>query len=150
MRALIQRVSRAKVTVEDCVVGKIGSGIVLFLGVHKSDTKMEVKRTVDKVIGLRIFEDEEGKMNLSFLDVGGEILVVSQFTLYGDTQKGRRPSFVEAAPPHLAEELYLDFISALEKEGIKPQTGQFQEMMEVELVNSGPATFLVEFNHTSS
>ena len=144
MKVLIQKVSRAEVRVADRVVGSIGEGALLFLGVEKGDTDKDVSFLTEKITHLRIFPDAEGKMNLSLLDVGGEILVVSQFTLVGDVQKGRRPSFDKAAPPEMAERYYQEFVHQLKKTRLKVATGEFQAMMSVELVNEGPVTFMVE------
>lgn len=144
MKVLIQKVSRAEVRVADQVVGSIGKGVLLFLGVEKGDTDKDVSFLKEKITHLRIFPDSEGKMNLSLLDVGGEILVVSQFTLAGDVQKGRRPSFDKAAPPDIAERYYQEFVHQLKKTTLKVATGEFQAMMSVELVNEGPVTFMVE------
>ena len=144
MKVLIQKVSRAEVRVADRVVGSIGEGALLFLGVEKGDTDKDVSFLTEKITHLRIFPDAEGKMNLSLLDVGGEILVVSQFTLAGDVQKGRRPSFDKAAPPEMAERYYQEFVHQLKKTRLKVATGEFQAMMSVELVNEGPVTFMVE------
>lgn len=144
MRAIIQRVSHAQVTVENQIVGKIGLGILVLLGVAQSDTKLDADYLVEKIINLRIFADLNDKMNLSLLDVKGELLVVSQFTLFGDCRKGRRPSYSDAATPNQAEELYNYFVSQAIKQGIKTETGKFQAMMDVELVNQGPVTILLD------
>jgi len=144
LKVLIQKVSRAEVRVANRVVGSIGEGVLLFLGVEKGDTDKDVSFLTEKISHLRIFPDAEGKMNLSLLDVGGEILVVSQFTLAGDVQKGRRPSFDKAAPPETAERYYEEFVNQLKKTRLKVATGEFQAMMSVELVNEGPVTFMVE------
>ena len=144
MKVLIQRVSRAEVRVANRVVGSIGEGVLLFLGVEKGDTEKDVSFLAEKVSHLRIFPDAEGKMNLSLLDVSGEALVVSQFTLAGEVQKGRRPSFDKAAPPQIAERYYQEFVHQLKKTGLKVATGEFQAMMSVELVNEGPVTFMLE------
>lgn len=144
MRAVIQRVSRAEVRVDGEVTGRIGRGIVVLLGVGHDDTERDGDYLLDKIVGLRIFPDAEGKMNLSLEQIGGELLVVSQFTLYGDTRKGRRPSFINAAPPDLAVALYDRFVAAARARGITVGTGVFQAMMEVELVNDGPVTIVVE------
>lgn len=144
MRAAIQRVKEARVEVEGEIVGRIGKGILLFLGIRKDDTQDDIKYLADKVLGLRIFEDDAGKKNLSIADVGGEILVVSQFTLYGDCRKGRRPSFDEAASPNMAERLYGIFVEELKKRGIGVQTGRFRALMDIHLVNSGPVTILLD------
>lgn len=144
MRAVIQRVKGAKVEVDGEVVGKIKQGYLVLLGVRKDDTEEDVRYLADKVIGLRIFEDETGKMNLSISDVKGEILAVSQFTLYGDCRKGRRPSFDEAAQPEVAERLYELFVEEIRKSGIKVETGRFCALMDVYLINSGPVTILLD------
>ena len=148
MKVLIQKVSRAEVRVANRVVGSIGEGLLLFLGVEKGDTERDVSFLAEKVTRLRIFPDAEGRMNLSLLDVGGEILVVSQFTLAGEVQKGRRPSFDKAAPPEIAKKYYQEFVHLLRKTGLKVATGEFQAMMSVELVNEGPVTFMVESKAT--
>ncbi len=144
MKVLIQKVSRAEVRVANRVVGSIGEGVLLFLGVEKGDTDKDINYLTEKILHLRIFPDAEGKMNLSLLDISGEILVVSQFTLAGDVQKGRRPSFDRAAPPEMAERYYQEFVHQLKKTRLKVATGEFQAMMSVELVNEGPVTFMVE------
>ncbi len=144
MKAVIQRVSSASVTVENEVVGKIENGFVVLLGVTHTDTEKEAKFIAGKVAGLRVFEDSEGKMNLSLKDVNGSALIVSQFTLYGDARKGNRPSFTEAARPEKAIPLYEFFISEIKKHGIPVATGIFGAKMEVEINNSGPVTILIE------
>lgn len=144
MRAVIQRVSRAKVSVDDETVGEIGRGILVLLGVSAKDSEKEADYILSKTLNLRIFEDADEKMNLSLLDIGGEILVVSQFTLYGDTRKGRRPSFVEAAAPNEANQLYEYFVGEARKQIEKVERGKFQAMMDVELVNDGPVTILID------
>ena len=144
MRAVIQRVQEARVEVDGEVIGKIGQGFLVLLGVRKDDTEEDVRYLADKVTGLRIFEDEAGKMNLSISEVKGEILAVSQFTLYGDCRKGRRPSFDEAAPPDVAERLYELFVEEIRKSGIKVETGKFRALMDVHLINSGPVTILLD------
>jgi len=144
MRAVLQRVSRAKVTVEGETVGRIGRGILVLLGVAGGDTEKDAIYLLEKTLNIRIFEDAAEKMNLSLLDVKGELLVVSQFTLYGDTRKGRRPSFIEAAPPEKANSLYELFMSEARKQIGTVQTGRFQAMMSVELVNDGPVTILLD------
>ena len=143
MRAVVQRVSRAEVRVGGEVTGRIGRGLVVLLGVSRDDTERDSDYLLDKIVGLRIFPDADGKMNLGLEEVGGELLVVSQFTLYGDTRRGRRPSFVEAAPPELAVALYDRFVAAARARGLTVGTGVFQAMMEVELVNDGPVTLIV-------
>ncbi len=144
MRALVQRVSEASVTIDGEVVGQIGRGLLLLLGVRVGDGQAEADFLVEKCLNLRIFEDEEGKMNRSVLDVGGEVLVVSQFTLYGDCRKGRRPSFIEAAPPAVSEPLYEYFVQQVRLRGVHTSTGQFGATMAVRLVNDGPVTILAE------
>jgi D-tyrosyl-tRNA(Tyr) deacylase len=144
MRAVIQRASRAQVAVADEIVGKIGSGLLVFLGASKADSEDDADYLAEKVVGLRIFEDAQEKMNLSVLDVRGEVLVVSQFTLYGDVRRGRRPSFDDAAPPERAHELYQHFVKRIRASGLRCETGRFQAMMKVELVNHGPVTILLD------
>jgi len=144
MRAVVQRVSRAKVTVDGELTGEIGRGILLLLGVSRDDSEKEALYLLEKTLNLRIFEDSEDKMNLSLLDIQGELLVVSQFTLYGDARKGRRPSFIEAAAPAEANRLYEFFVSEARRQITKVETGRFQAMMDVELVNDGPVTILLD------
>jgi len=144
MRAVLQRVRRAKVTVGEDVTGEIGVGWLVLLGVAPDDTRKEADWLADKVANLRAFADAAGKMNLSMQDVGGAVLVVSQFTLYGDCRKGRRPSFIGAAPPQLAEPLYEAFVISLKALGVRVATGRFAADMQVELVNDGPVTFVLE------
>ena len=144
MRAVIQRVSRARVRVEGAVCGEIGAGLLVLLGVGQGDTPKEADSLLDKMVNLRIFEDGEGKMNLSLLEVRGELMVISQFTLYADCRKGRRPSFTDAAPPGEARKLYDYFAGAARSRGLKVATGVFQALMEVELVNIGPVTILLD------
>ena len=144
MRAVVQRVSEARVTVGGESVGEIGRGLLVLLGVGEGDQESDAQYLADKVAGLRIFEDAEGKMNLSVGDVGGSVLVVSQFTLYGDCRKGRRPSFTDAAPPDRADELYQVFAQRLSDLGVPTATGQFQARMAVSLVNDGPVTLLLD------
>jgi len=144
MRAVVQRVSRASVTVEQEVVGTIGQGLLVLLGVSNKDTETDARYCVEKILNLRIFEDAEGKMNLSLIDLAGELLVVSQFTLYGDTRRGRRPSFIDAAPPVEANRLYEYFVAECRQQISKVETGQFQAMMDVELLNDGPVTILID------
>ena len=144
MRALVQRVSEAKVTVAGEVTGKIGRGLLVLLGVGHDDSDKQVDWMAEKLVGLRIFEDDAGKMNLSLEDVGGAMLVVSQFTLFGDCRKGKRPSFVDAAPPQLAVELYEKFVRRVRDKGIEVGTGKFREHMDVALVNDGPVTLWIE------
>lgn len=144
MRALIQRVSSARVEVEGNITGSIGAGLLVLLGVRREDTEADAEALVEKLLGLRIFEDSEGKMNLSLRDTGGALLVVSQFTLYGDTRKGRRPGFDMAAPPEQANRLYEHFVAQARAVGVETQTGVFRATMSVTLTNEGPVTFLVE------
>jgi D-tyrosyl-tRNA(Tyr) deacylase len=144
MRAVIQRVSRADVLVEDVCTGAIGPGLLVLLGVHAEDTDQDVQWMSDKIIRLRIFDDPQGKMNLSLLDTGGELLVVSQFTLFGDCRKGRRPSWSHAARPELARELYQKFVEIVREQGITVQTGKFRAIMKVNLINDGPVTLLLD------
>ena len=144
MRAVLQRVERASVRVDDQTIGQIGVGWLILLGVARRDVDSDADRLADKVVGLRAFGDEEGKMNRSVLDVGGSILVVSQFTLLGDCRAGRRPSFIEAAEPAEAERLYLRFVDQVRTSGIEVATGQFRADMRVELINDGPVTLLID------
>lgn len=144
MRACIQRVSEARVEVNGVVTGEIGGGMVVFLGVGQKDGAAEVDWLADKVVGLRIFEDDASKMNRSLAEVGGGMLVVSQFTLYGDARRGRRPSFTDAAPPELAEQLYESFVANVRQIGIQVATGRFREHMYVSLVNEGPVTIWID------
>jgi len=148
MRAVVQRVSRAKVTVESRVTGETGPGLLILLGVGKEDTSAVAVSMAEKLANLRIFEDSAGKMNLSLLDVQGSALVVSQFTLYGDARGQRRPSFISAAPPDIAKRLYEEFCDALRELGVPVGTGVFQAIMSVELVNEGPVTILVDSDKT--
>ena len=144
MRAVVQRVKSASVKVAGELVSEIGAGVLVFLGVAHDDTATEIAYIASKVANLRIFEDEDGKMNLSLLETGGAALVVSQFTLYGDCRKGRRPSFINAARPEVANALYEQFIAALEQQNVPTQGGTFQAMMDVQLVNDGPVTILLD------
>jgi D-tyrosyl-tRNA(Tyr) deacylase len=144
MKALVQRVSRASVSVNDKIVGKIGPGLVVFLGVAQGDSKEDASYLANKVVNLRIFADESSKFALSTLDTRGDILIISQFTLLADSRKGRRPSFTEAAPPILAEELYEFFVEQVCSKGLKVETGFFQEHMLVEIYNDGPVTISLE------
>ncbi|MDD3631341.1 MAG: D-aminoacyl-tRNA deacylase [Atribacterota bacterium] len=144
MRAVIQRVSKASVTVEGRTIAQIGNGILVLLGVKQDDSKKEAELLAKKTANLRIFNDEQGKMNISLLDIEGEALVVSQFTLYGNCKKGRRPSFIDAALPEKADLLYQEYVQYLKDEHITVQTGQFQAMMQVELVNEGPVTIILD------
>jgi D-aminoacyl-tRNA deacylase len=144
MRAVVQRVNRARVTVETSVAGEITAGLLILLGVGRDDTSAVATSMAEKIANLRIFEDDQGKMNRSLLDVRGSALVVSQFTLYGDARGQRRPSFIAAAPPEQAKKLYEDFTEALRSLGITVATGVFQAMMSVELINEGPVTILLD------
>ena len=144
MRAVVQRVSRARVSVDGEVTGEIGVGLLVLLGVGSGDTRAEADYLVEKTIGLRIFEDAGGKMNLAVAEVSGALLVVSQFTLYGDVRRGKRPSFDAAAPPAEARELYEYFVEKVRAAGLRCETGRFQEAMRVELVNKGPVTILLD------
>ena len=144
MKALLQRVTGASVSVNDDIVGKIGQGLLIFLGVAAGDTEKDAQYLVQKTAGLRIFADEEGRFNLSALDIGGELLVVSQFTLLADTRKGRRPSFTDAAPPAEADELFKYFVKEFRATGLKVETGQFQQYMQVEIHNDGPVTVMLD------
>jgi D-tyrosyl-tRNA(Tyr) deacylase len=144
MRIVIQRVTQAKVVVAGQTVGSILYGLLVFIGVHKDDSSSDADFLAQKLLQLRIFEDDQGKMNLSAVEKRAELLIVSQFTLYGDCAKGRRPSFDEAAEPKKAEELYNYFVEQLKKSQLKVETGQFRAMMDVHLVNDGPVTFILE------
>jgi D-tyrosyl-tRNA(Tyr) deacylase len=144
MRILLQRVSEARVDVAGEKVGSIGPGLLLFIGLTHGDTREQARKASEKIAALRVFADEQGKMNLSLKELRGEVLVVSQFTLYADTKKGRRPSYVQAAPPEKAEELYLYFIQALEAQGLHVQKGRFGAKMSVSLINEGPVTLFLE------
>jgi len=144
MRAILQRVSEARVQIDGATVGEIGHGLLVLLGVTKSDTAEQARWLADKIVSLRIFNDADGKMNLDVAEVGGAILVVSQFTLYGDCSKGRRPSFIDAAPPEVAIPLYEEFINAVKAHGIPTATGRFGAMMQVSLINDGPVTLILD------
>lgn len=144
MKSVIQRVSHASVTIGDEIKGEINQGFLVLLGITHSDTEKDVKWMVDKISGLRVFEDENGKMNLSLEDVEGELLIVSQFTLYGDARKGRRPSFIEAARPEKAIPLYEKFVALAEEKGVKVATGEFGADMKVNLLNDGPVTLIID------
>jgi D-aminoacyl-tRNA deacylase len=144
MRAVVQRVKRAEVRVGDEVVGRIGYGLVVLLGVGKNDTEATGEALAEKVATLRLFDDDQGKMNKSLVDTGGQALCVSQFTLYGDCRKGRRPSYDQAAAPDQAIVLYESFVGSLRKRGIPTETGRFRAMMEIELINDGPVTLLLD------
>ena len=144
MKALLQRVSKASVTVDQEIIGKIGNGLVILLGVAGGDTEKDARYLADKIVGLRVFGDKEGKFNLSASEVGGELLAVSQFTLLADTKKGRRPSFSDAAHPNEAEALFDKFVFLLKKSGLKVETGRFQAHMIVDIVNDGPVTIMMD------
>ncbi len=144
MRAVVQRVSRAKVTISGSISGEIGAGLLVLLGVGQEDTEADATYLAEKIAGLRIFEDVDGKMNRSVQDAGGSVLAVSQFTLYGDVRRGKRPSFDAAAPPDPARRLYEWFVERIRTFGLRCETGRFQEMMHVELVNEGPVTILLD------
>ncbi len=144
MKALLQRVSRASVNIADELVGRIGWGLLVFVGVANGDTPEDVNYLAQKVLNLRIFADGEGKFNLSVLDIKGELLLISQFTLLADTRKGRRPSFSEAAQPEEAEKLFDQFIEQVKMSGLKLQTGRFQQYMQVEIINDGPVTIMLD------
>lgn len=148
MRAVVQLVSEASVQVKNTTTGKIGLGLVVLLGVSRRDTERDVSYLADKISNLRIFPDEQGQMNRSVQDVAGEVLVVSQFTLFGDCRKGRRPSYSKAAPPDLAKRLYELFITEMETRKIPVATGEFQAMMQVRLINNGPVTVLIDSEKT--
>lgn len=149
MRAVVQRVSRAAVKVGDELTGEISWGLLVLLGVAREDTEGDADHVAEKIAGLRVFEDDAGKMNLSAKDIGGAVLAVSQFTLFGDVRRGKRPSFEEAARPERARELYEYFVGQVRGLGLRCETGRFQEMMEVESINSGPVTILVDSKKTS-
>ena len=144
MRAVIQRVSSASVTIDSSTTGKIGRGLVVLLGIHASDTDRDLRWMADKTTALRIFEDNNGKMNLSLEDIGGEMLIISQFTLYGDCRKGRRPGYSDAAPPEIAEPIYHRFVEEIKRRQIRFATGTFRAAMAVDLVNDGPVTLLLD------
>ena len=148
MRAVVQRVSRAKVTVNGCIAGEIGMGLLVLLGFGREDSEADVSYVAEKIAGLRIFEDHDGKMNRSVLDAGGSVLAVSQFTLYGDVRRGKRPSFDDSAPPEAARRLYELFVERIRATGLRCETGRFQEMMQVDLVNEGPVTILLDSRKT--
>jgi D-tyrosyl-tRNA(Tyr) deacylase len=144
MRAVVQRVKQSSVKAGNEIVGRIGKGLLVLLGVARDDTVKDVDYLVNKIINLRIFEDQDGKMNRSLLETGGELLAVSQFTLLADCRKGRRPSFVQAAEPQKATDLYETFVDRVREKGVKVQTGRFRAMMEVALINDGPVTVIIE------
>jgi D-tyrosyl-tRNA(Tyr) deacylase len=144
MRAVVQRVSRAQVAVKGEIAGEIGLGLLVLLGVGRDDTEADATYLAEKIAGLRVFEDDQGKMNRSVQELGGSVLAVSQFTLYGDARRGKRPSFDAAAPPEKARQLYEIFVEQIRAAGLRCETGRFQEMMKVELVNEGPVTILLD------
>lgn len=148
MRGIVQRVSQARVSVENEVVGAIDQGLVVLLGIGKEDTEKDLDYLLEKILGLRIFQDENDKMNLSLLDIKGELLVISQFTLYGDARKGRRPSFTDSAHPDIAEKFYLQFIQKAIARGVKTEKGVFGADMDVSLTNQGPVTIMVDSKKT--
>ena len=144
MRAIVQRVSQASVSVDNKIVGSIGEGLLVLLGIGKEDDDQDLEYLVNKVLGLRIFQDEDDKMNLSLLDIEGELLVISQFTLYGDARKGRRPSFIDSGHPEIAEKTYLEFVDKCIEKGIKTEKGAFGADMDVSLINQGPVTIMLD------
>ena len=144
MRAVVQRVTQASVSVGGRCTGRIGAGVLILLGVGQEDTERDARTLAEKTVNLRIFDDDKGQMNRSLLDVGGAALVVSQFTLFGDCRKGRRPSYASAAPPEKARPLYEEFVTALRASGVVAETGEFQAMMAVDLTNDGPVTLLLD------
>lgn len=144
MRCVVQRVSKASVTVNEKIIGQIKSGILALIGIGQEDGQQDIEWLAEKIIGLRIFEDQDGKMNLSLSEVNGDLLLVSQFTLFGDCRKGKRPSFSDAAPPELAKGMFNQLVNTLRQKGVKVETGEFQADMEVELVNQGPVTILLD------
>lgn len=144
MRAVVQRVKEAKVTVDGNLIGEVGRGLLVFVGISTEDSNDDIAYLAEKILNLRIFEDQSGKMNLSVNDISGEVLIVSQFTLYGDCRKGRRPSFSRAAPPAQALEIYNNFLDTLRLQGVPIKTGQFREHMDVSLINDGPVTLLLD------
>lgn len=150
MRAVIQRVRRASVTIDGTIHGEIGRGMVVFLGIHGNDTLTDLQWLAEKVVNLRIFDDAQGKMNLSLTDIDAAMLMISQFTLYGDCRKGRRPGFSSAAPPEIAEPLYQQFIEEIKNKQVKVASGIFQAAMDVELVNEGPVTLLLDSEKPTS
>jgi len=148
MRAVVQRVSKAQVSVNETIIGSISEGLVVLLGVQAQDTPEDARWLADKIVNLRVFEDAQGKMNRSLIDIDKEMLIVSQFTLYGDCRKGRRPGYSSAAPPETAEPLYEKFIEYVQEQGIKAATGKFQAMMQLSLTNHGPVTLLLDSDKT--
>jgi D-tyrosyl-tRNA(Tyr) deacylase len=148
MRAVIQRVSRARVLVDGQIIGEITKGLLVLLGVGQEDTQADADYLADKTVGLRVFEDEDGRMNRAVAEISGAVLVVSQFTLYGDVRRGKRPSFDAAAPPQKARDLYEYFVERIRRASLQCETGRFQEMMQVELLNDGPVTILLDSKKT--
>jgi len=146
LRAVVQRVKNSEVKVDDNIIGSIDSGLLVFLGIGNEDAMDDIDYLIDKIVNLRVFEDQQGKMNLSALDLGKDIMIISQFTLYGDCRKGRRPSFFDAAPPDQAERLYDVFVNKINNYDLKIATGEFQAMMDIDLVNDGPVTLLLDSN----
>ena len=144
MRTVVQRVNRAQVSIDGTITGSIAAGLVVFVGIRAEDSKKDLQWLAEKIVHLRIFEDDSGKMNNSLTDIEGEMLIISQFTLYGDCRKGRRPGFSSAAPPQIAEPLYQQFILEVKEKGIKVATGTFQADMQIELINDGPVTLLLD------
>ena len=146
MRAVVQRVKEAGVKVDNKTVGKISKGLLVFLGVGEEDSEIDLNYLVHKILGLRIFQDENDKMNLSVLDIDGEILVISQFTLYGDVRKGKRPSFIKSAHPEIGNRFYEEFITKINESGVKVESGKFGAHMDIDLINDGPVTILIDSN----
>lgn len=148
MRAVVQRVSKGSVEVEESIVGAIDKGLMVLLGVSEKDSMEDVKYMADKILNLRVFDDQEGKMNYSLLDVKGELLLVSQFTLYGDCRKGRRPNYMAAAKPEIADQLYNEVVKLCREQGVKTETGVFQADMKVNIINDGPVTLIIDSEKT--
>jgi D-tyrosyl-tRNA(Tyr) deacylase len=146
MRAVVQRVKEAGVKVDNKIVGRISKGLLVFLGVGEEDSEIDLNYLVHKILGLRIFQDENDKMNLSVLDIDGEILVISQFTLYGDVRKGKRPSFIKSAHPEIGNRFYEEFITKINESGVKVESGKFGAHMDIDLINDGPVTILIDSN----
>lgn len=146
MRAVVQRVKEAGVKVDNKIVGRISKGLLVFLGVGEEDSEIDLNYLVHKILGLRIFQDENDKMNLSVLDINGEILVISQFTLYGDVRKGKRPSFIKSAHPEIGNRFYEEFITKINESGVKVESGKFGAHMDIDLINDGPVTILIDSN----
>lgn len=144
MRAIVQRVTKASVSVDNNIIGSIGEGLLIFLGIGKEDDDKDLEYLVDKVLGLRIFQDEDDKMNLSLLDIDGELLIISQFTLYGDVRRGKRPSFIASGNPEIAEKIYLEFIDKCMETGVKTEKGVFGADMNISLINQGPVTIMLD------